>query len=108
VLLSILGQLGKRAGERAACVKRGVEVCGGDGQIAGDVQDHGLPRFAAICTVEGDLFTGGGTDEHYNLGQGMGLAHGGLHAQELSPRLVEVLVGKKVTVQHLILQCTQR
>jgi len=54
--------------------------------------------ITAICTVDGKLFTcGGGTDKDSGLGLGFGLGHGGGEdAQELSPRLVEALAGKKV------------
>jgi hypothetical protein len=54
--------------------------------------------ITAICTVDGNLFTcGGGTHKASGDGLGMGLGHEGAeHAQELSPRLVEALAGKKV------------
>jgi len=54
--------------------------------------------ITAICTVDGNLFTcGGGTHKASGDGLGMGLGHGGReHAQELSPRLIEALAGKKV------------
>jgi hypothetical protein len=78
-----------------------VERCGGDGQIAGHVPDQGPLRrggrhMTAICTVDGGLFTRGGRTQ-FGMSRGDMLGHGaGEHTQEMSPRLVEALVGKTV------------
>ena len=53
--------------------------------------------ITAICTVDGKLFTCGGGTHNHGFGVGFGLGHGGGEdAQELSPRLVEALAGRKV------------
>jgi len=102
VLLSILGQVGKKAGERAACVKQEwrdvVETAKAMGMY--DVKVLSVAaggHITAICTVDGLFTCGGGTDKVSGHGLGSGLGHGGGEdAQELSPRLVEALVGRKV------------
>jgi hypothetical protein len=49
------------------------------------------------CCRRQCLHCGGGTDQNIGEGHGFALGHGGgAHAKDLSPRLIEVLVGKKV------------
>jgi len=94
VLLSIVGQLGKRTGQRTACVKRewrdsvvaakGLGMCKGKPLLSVAAGGH----MTAVCTAEGLFFTFG----HGHRGN---LGHGG-KAHERVPRLVEALTCKKV------------
>jgi len=97
VLLSIVGQVRKKAGQRAACVKRewqsSVETANCKGLRMYDVKSLLLPVTAgaattAVRTEAGELFTFGG-------GEFGRLGHGGTE-HELVPRLVVALAGKKV------------
>jgi len=107
VLLSILGQLGKRPGERAACVKREwrsvVETAKALGMYKSKLLSVAVGHYttaivtAPTATVEGGVFTcGGGIDED-DSAQGYALGHGGGEdSKELSPRPIAALVRKKV------------
>jgi hypothetical protein len=95
VLLSILSRLGKKAAERAACVKREWR------DEVGTVEALGMYKTKLLSVAVGGSTTAiatvdGGKDE-YGRGKGIALGHGGgAHAKELAPRLVEALVGKNV------------
>jgi alpha-tubulin suppressor-like RCC1 family protein len=110
-LLSILGQLGKKAGKRAACVKREwrdvVGTARGLGMkcswtellsvAVGGGSDGG---FTVVCLSAGVFSCGGGMhmaflDSEDEDGQMPELGHGG-EGTELVPRMVEALVGKEV------------
>jgi len=90
--VSIVGRLGKKAAERAACVKREWRDEVGTAEALGMYKSKLLSvavrgRITSIATVDG-VFTSG---------KGIALRQrGGAHAKELSPRLVEALAGKKV------------
>jgi len=94
VLLSIMGQLGKRVGGRAACVKRewqgSVETAKALGMYKGKplLSVAAGASMTAVCSAEGQLFTfGAGV---YGM-----LGHGG-EDFEYEPRLVEALTEKKM------------
>jgi len=104
VLLSILGQLGKKAGERAACVKREWRDVVGTAKAMGmyrttvlsvaacRADEHSLTDCTVIATAKG-VFSFGGSqdgDEFPQLGHGQG------HQSVLVPRLIEALAGKNV------------
>ena len=97
VLLSILGQLGKKAGEREARV----EGCGADGQGVGDVQGRGAlgcggwPRFLWLHAVR----AGGRRLQLRRRRPGCELdasARSRRGRHERVPRLIEALTGTKV------------
>jgi len=105
VLLSILGQLGKRAGKRAACVKQAWRDVVATAKALGMYKRSKLLSVSAgdgttaICTVDGVFTCGGGTDTYSYSGDhyGYALGHGvGTTAKELSPRVIEALSGASV------------
>jgi len=118
VLLSILGQLGKKAGERAACVKREWRDVVGTAKALGMYRTKvfsvvagggGNSRFTIVCTAVG-LFSCGGrsqeseaeydsdTNEYgHEMDPDMpALGHSG-EGTELVPRMIEALADKAVT-----------
>ena len=94
VLLSIVGQLGRRTGQRAACVCRewrgSVAMAKGLGMYVVkllSIAAGGSMTAVCACTAKGDIFTFG----KGNFGQ---LGHG-VQENVHVPRLVEALLGKK-------------
>jgi len=97
VLLSIVGQLRKRAGESAACVSRewrgSVEMAKGLGMYAVKLLSVSAGgNMTAVCTAEGNLFTFGKGDSAGRYGA---LGHGEQKNEQV-PRLVEALAEKKI------------
>jgi len=118
VLLSILGQLGKKAGERAACVKREwkdvVQTAKALGMYRTTVLSVAAPGAGDYSgfTVVAIRYGSGALTEVYSWGGAMEdgedeededrqkldmpqLGHGG-EGTELLPRMIETLVGKEV------------
>jgi len=105
VMLSIMGQLGKKAGERAACVQREWSDVVGTAKALGMYRAHrvvsvavggeenGESGFTVIVTAAHGVFSCGGEDGDESEMSGIG--HGG-EGSELVPRLIEALSGKKV------------
>ena len=107
VLLSILGQLGKRAGQRAGCVCRewrgSVAAAKGMGMYDSKVISVAAGyQITAVCTSDGDVFTFGGVSSEYDGEDSEDsedeeefapeLGHGEVRLQ-LVPRRVEALAG---------------
>jgi len=78
VLLSIVGQLGKRTDERAVPGVAGLVAPGN--------------CMTAVCTAKGQLFT---VDCTFGSGSHLGLGHGGTHPERV-PKLVDALAGMQV------------
>ena len=111
VLLSILGQLGKKAGERAACVKREWRDVVGTAKALGmyDVKVLSVAvgggedsDFTVFCLSTGVFSCGGGVEHEYDDSEDEdaheietdlpALGHGG--GTELIPRIIQAFTGK--------------